>query len=99
MRRNIKLEPLQKGSETNDLNAFKISFTGVDPHSAQAVTNKLTTLFKSENLKSREEESRRTTNFLADELEVTPAELKQQESRVRDFKMQHLGELPEQQGL
>jgi len=35
MRRNIELEPLQKGSEPKDLNAFKISFTGVDPHSAQ----------------------------------------------------------------
>ena len=49
MRSNIKVEPLQKGSETKDLNAFKISFTGVDPHSAQEVTNKLTTLFISEN--------------------------------------------------
>jgi polysaccharide chain length determinant protein (PEP-CTERM system associated) len=97
MRRNIKLEPLQKGSETKDLNAFKISFTGVDPHSAQAVTNKLTTLFISENLKSREEQSTGTTNFLADELEATAAELKQQEGRVRDFKMRNLGELPEQQ--
>ena len=97
MRRNIELEPLQKGSEPKDLNAFKISFTGVDPHSAQEVTNKLTSLFISENLKSREEQSTGTTNFLADELEVTAAELKQQGNRVRDFKMHYLGELPEQQ--
>ena len=87
MRRNIKLEPLRKGSETKDLNAFKISFTSVDPHSAQEVTNKLTTLFISENNQSREEQSTGTTNFLADELGAVAVELKQQGSRVRDFKM------------
>jgi polysaccharide chain length determinant protein (PEP-CTERM system associated) len=97
MRRDIKVEPLQKGPETSDLNAFKISFTGVDPHSAQEVTNRLTTLFISENNKSREEQSAGTTNFLTDALGVTAAELKRQGSRVRDFKMHYLGELPEQQ--
>jgi uncharacterized protein involved in exopolysaccharide biosynthesis len=34
---------------------------------------------------------------LDDQLQVAAAELKEQESRLRDFKMQHLGELPEQQ--
>lgn len=97
MRHNINIEPLQKTPENNDLNAFRISFTGVDPHSAQAVTDRLTNLFKIENLKSREEQSTGTTNFLADELAVTARELKQQEDRVREFKMKNLGELPEQQ--
>jgi len=97
IRDNIKIEPLQNNPVNQDLNAFKISFTGVDPHSAQAVTNKLTTLFIDENNKSREEQSMGTTNFLADQLQVAEAELKQRESRVRDFKMSFLGELPEQQ--
>ena len=97
MRRNIKIEPLEKGSETGGLNAFKISFSGDDPHTAQEITKKLTTLFISENNQSREEQSTGTTNFLADELQTVAAELKQQESRVRDFKMRNLGELPEQQ--
>jgi len=35
MRSNIKVEPLQKGPETRDLNAFKISFIDVDPRTAQ----------------------------------------------------------------
>jgi polysaccharide chain length determinant protein (PEP-CTERM system associated) len=97
MRGNIKVEPLQKGSESRDLNAFKISFTGDDPHTAQEITNKLTTLFISEDLQSRDEQSTGTTNFLTDQLEVAAAELKQQGGRVRDFKMRYLGELPEQQ--
>jgi polysaccharide chain length determinant protein (PEP-CTERM system associated) len=97
MQGDIKIEPLQKSPESKDLNAFKISFTGVTPHSAQEITNRLTTLFIQENNKSREEQSTGTTNFLADQLRVAEAELKQRESRVRDFKMSYLGELPEQQ--
>ena len=97
MRDDIKIEPLEKSSEPKDLNTFKISFTGVNPHSAQDVTRKFTTLFIEENNKSREEQSTGTTNFLADQLQVAEAELKQRESRVRDFKMSYLGELPEQQ--
>ena len=97
MRRNIKIEPLEKNSEPNDLNAFKISFIGDNAHLAQEVTERLTTLFINENNESREKQSTGTTNFLADQLEVAEAELKQQESRVRDFKMSFLGELPEQQ--
>jgi polysaccharide biosynthesis transport protein len=97
MRSNIKVEPLQKGPETRDPNAFKISFIAVDPRTAQEVTNRLTTLFISEDLQSRDEQSTGTTNFLADQLEVAAAELKQQGGRVRDFKMHYLGELPEQQ--
>jgi polysaccharide biosynthesis transport protein len=97
MRSNIKIEPLEKASDSKNLNAFKISFTGDGAQTAQKVTNRLTTLFINENNESREEQSAGTTNFLADQLEVAAADLKQQESRVRDFKMSFLGELPEQQ--
>ena len=97
MRKNIKIAPLQNSTDPKDLNAFTISFTGVDPHSAQQVATKLTTLFIEESDKSREKQSTETTNFLSDTLDVAAAELKEQESRVREFKMQALGELPEQQ--
>jgi polysaccharide chain length determinant protein (PEP-CTERM system associated) len=97
MRSNIKTEPLQRSAEGRDLNAFKISFTGANPHVAQAVTDKLTNLFINENNRSREEQSTGTTTFLTEQLETAAAELKRQEGRVRDFKMSFLGELPEQQ--
>ena len=97
MRGKIKIEPVEKNSESRDLNTFNISFTSGDPHSAQEVTKELTTLFINENNQSREEQSTGTTNFLADQLKVAEADLKQLESRVRDFKMSNLGELPEQQ--
>jgi len=97
MRSKIKIEPVEKTTETRDINTFNISFTWDDPHAAQQVTKELTTLFINENNESREEQSTGTTNFLADQLKVAEGELKEQESRVRDFKMNNLGELPEQQ--
>ena len=50
-----------------------------------------------ESEKSREEYSKGTTDFLSAKLEAAAEDLKQQESRVREYKMQNLGELPEQQ--
>ncbi|MFZ0963055.1 MAG: Wzz/FepE/Etk N-terminal domain-containing protein [Terriglobia bacterium] len=97
MRKDITIEPTGKGTETKEPNSFKISFTGTDPHMAQEVTSKLTTLFTQEYLESREDQSKRTTIFLGDQLQAADADLKQQESRLRDFKMHYLGELPEQQ--
>ena len=98
MRSNIEIVPTQKGSEEpRGSNAFKITFTGNDPHSAQAVTGRLTDLFIKENNQSREEQSTGTTKFLADELVSAEEALNQQDIRVRDFKMHNLGELPDQQ--
>jgi polysaccharide chain length determinant protein (PEP-CTERM system associated) len=97
MRGKIKIEPVEKTPGSRDISTFNISFTSSDPYSAQEVTKELTTLFINENDQSREEQSTGTTNFLVDHLKVAEADLKQQESRVRDFKMSNLGELPEQQ--
>ena len=97
MRSNITITPNEKGPDPKGLDAFNISFIGDDPRSAQAVTNRLTTLFIRENNESRVDQSTGTTKFLADKVVEAAADLKEQESRVRDFKMKNLGELPEQQ--
>jgi polysaccharide chain length determinant protein (PEP-CTERM system associated) len=97
IRSDITIQPLEKGSDPKELNSFKISFRATDPHMAQEVTSKLTTLFTQEYLRSREEQSTGTTNFLDEHLQTAAADLKQQEARLRDFKMHYLGELPEQQ--
>jgi succinoglycan biosynthesis transport protein ExoP len=97
MRKNINIAPLVKLTDPKDLNAFTIAFTGNDPKTAQDVATKLTALFIEESDKSRERQSVDTTNFLAGALDVAAADLKQQENRLREFKMQALGELPEQQ--
>jgi polysaccharide chain length determinant protein (PEP-CTERM system associated) len=98
MRSNIVIQPEQEqGPEPRGLNAFKISFIGDAPGSAQAVTGRLTELFIKENNQSQEEQSTGATKFLADKLAEALADLKEQDIRVRDFKMKYLGELPEEQ--
>ena len=97
MRRNIEITPLASGPQQRNVNAFKISYVADSPVLAQQVTSRLTTLFISENLKTREDQATNTTKFLQKQLETAKAELATQEERVRDYKTRHLGELPEQQ--
>jgi polysaccharide chain length determinant protein (PEP-CTERM system associated) len=97
IRSDINLAPPEKAGEAKDLNSFKISYTGNDPHMAQRVTLELTTLFTQGYEKSREEQSAGTTNFLDEHLQAAAEDLRRQEELQRDFKMKYLGELPEQQ--
>ena len=98
MLRDIGIEPLTSDPmQQRDLNSFRISFITENPVVAQQVTSKLTSLFIQENLKTREEQASNTTSFLHDHVETAKRILEAQEQRLRDFKMQYLGELPEQQ--
>ena len=97
MRRNIEITPLASGPQQRNVNAFKISFVADSPLLAQQVTSRLTSLFISENLKTREDQATNTTRFLQEQLESAKTQLAAQEERVRDYKTRYLGELPEQQ--
>jgi polysaccharide chain length determinant protein (PEP-CTERM system associated) len=99
MQKDIDITPLAetKTSAGRDFNAFKISFTAEAPIVAQQVTSTLTSLIIQENLKTRSEQATNTTSFLHEQLEAAQKNLANQEQRLRDFKMQYLGELPEQQ--
>jgi polysaccharide chain length determinant protein (PEP-CTERM system associated) len=97
MRRDVTVVPIESKLGRGEVNAFKVSFVAENPHTAQAVTQRLTTLFIEQNLKTRADQTNTTTNFLHEQLEAAKKELHEQEQRLRDFKMQYLGELPEQQ--
>jgi polysaccharide chain length determinant protein (PEP-CTERM system associated) len=97
MRRNIEIKPLEGDPQRRNVNSFRISFYADAPHMAQDVTSRLTTLFIEQNLKTREQQAIGTTEFLGSQLAVAREELQRQEKRLRDFKMEYLGELPEQQ--
>ncbi len=98
MRKQISIEPIIARPDQKTIDAFKISFTCENPRKAQAVTNRLTSLFIEQNLETREHQATVTTGFLKEQLEVAKVKLAEQEARVRDFKLQNLGQLPEQQG-
>ena len=97
MLRDISIDAIVSGTPQKDLNAFSISFTTENPLVAQQVTSTLTSLFIQENLKTREEQAANTTGFLHQRMEDAKKKLEVQEQRLREFKMQYLGELPEQQ--
>jgi uncharacterized protein involved in exopolysaccharide biosynthesis len=61
------------------------------------VANALASLFIEENLKAREEQATGTSDFLQNQLQETRKQLEAQEAKLKDFKLQHLGEMPEQQ--
>lgn len=78
------------------IDAFTVSFEGETPVEAMNVTNKLTSLFVEENLKTREQLIEGTSEFLENELESMRQLLEKQEEEIREYKKRHIGELPQQ---
>jgi polysaccharide chain length determinant protein (PEP-CTERM system associated) len=95
MRKDIEIELVRNG-QNNSVSAFTVSFLAGDPRTAQRVTSELTNLFISENLEVRQKQSEDTTRFLQDQLETARKSLSDQEEKIRQFKGQHVGELPTQ---
>jgi polysaccharide biosynthesis transport protein len=96
MRKDIEIELVRDG--VGSVNAFNVSYTARDPRAAQQVTSQLTDLFISENLEGRQRQSEDTTKFLEEQLATARLSMEEQEEKIRQFKGQHVGELPAQVG-
>ena len=94
MRKSIDVE-LVRGAD-NRISAFNIYYSADDPHVAQQVTSKLTNLFINENLEVRQQLSEGNTKFLESQLASARQGLEGQEEQIRQFKAEHVGQLPEQ---
>ncbi len=94
MRKDIQIELVRDAR--NQINAFNVYYWSRDPYVAQQVTSQLTNLFINENLEVRQQESEDTTKFMEGQLETARQTLAAQEDKIREFKAQHVGELPEQ---
>ncbi len=97
MRKDITTSVVSDFGSTQDLQAFRIQYSGKDPRLVAQVTNQLANLFIEENLKAREQQAAGTTEFLDSQLQETRKTLETVEGKLRDFRMKHLGEMPEQQ--
>lgn len=97
MRADIRTSVASEFGGSQDLQAFRISYRGRDPRLVAAVTNQLASQFIDENWKAREEQATGTTDFLSNQLEETRKALNEQETKLKEFKLKHLGEMPEQQ--
>src|SRR5579862_9257231 len=94
MRKDIDIELVRDAR--NMITAFNVYYTSRDPHLAQQVTSELTNLFIDENLEVRQQQSEDTTQFLENQLESARKSLAEQEDRIRQFKGEHVGEMPGQ---
>src|SRR4030067_457815 len=96
---DLKVERLSKNIniQVKGKNAFTISFKGDDPEMVMKVVNTLTSLFIDENLKIREQQAAGTSEFLEGELKSIKDKLESREKALKEYKTQHIGELPEQQ--
>jgi len=101
MRKDIGLETISAadtGGQRRALSrtvAFKLSYEGRNPDTVQKVSNVLASLYLEENLKAREEQAARTTDFLEKELDQLRGQINDYELRISEFKKIHMGELPE----
>jgi polysaccharide chain length determinant protein (PEP-CTERM system associated) len=97
MRKDVNVSVVSDFGGSQDLQAFRISYSGREPRLVAQVANELATLFIDENLKAREQQATGTTEFLQSQLQQSRKDLEQQEAKLRDFRMKHIGEMPEQQ--
>jgi polysaccharide biosynthesis transport protein len=95
MRQDIEIE-LVRDTHNDRITAFNVYYSARDPQIAQQVTSELTNLFINENLEVRQHQSEDTTKFLESQMEAARQNLAAQESKIREFKGQHMAELPSQ---
>lgn len=94
MRRHITLQVKQGSSQ--GLSSFTITYECGSASQAANVANKLAATFIDWNLKNREQLAEDTTRFMAAQLEEAKQTLQNQEEKLRQFKMEHIGQMPDQ---
>src|ERR1035438_9974480 len=97
MRSDISVSVVSDFGSSQDLQAFRITYSGGDPQLVAQVAAELASLFIEEHLKAREQQAQGTTDFLTNQLGETRKTLEEQEAKLRDFRLKHIGEMPEQQ--
>jgi polysaccharide chain length determinant protein (PEP-CTERM system associated) len=97
MRAHISVTVVSDFGGAQDLQAFRIRYGGKDARLVAQVANELAALFIEENLKAREQQATGTTDFLQNQLQEARRTLDEQEAKLKDFKLKHIGEMPEQQ--
>ncbi len=76
--------------------SFYLRYKGSDPETVAKVANALANMFVERNLKQRTSQAEATAQFLKNQLEKVYLQLKEREEALKNFKMTHMGELPEQ---
>jgi protein tyrosine kinase modulator len=95
-RMRLDIDLVAKPGSGSEMGTFTVTFHGTSPQVVANVANELASSFIDWNLKSREQRAEDTTHFMSTQLEEARQGLQQQEGRLREYKMQHIGEMPDQ---
>jgi len=95
----IVVAPIEQmaGTRPNRLPGFHILVTLSDPHLAQQVCADITSIFVTEDTKSREVASANTTDFMGEQVEAARLRMNEQDQKLAQLKQQYLGALPDQE--
>jgi polysaccharide chain length determinant protein (PEP-CTERM system associated) len=75
---------------------FRVTYEGDSPYKVMQVTQRLASLFVEENLKDRERLAVGTNQFLEQQVEEVRKRLEELETRAREYRERHAGQLPSQ---
>jgi polysaccharide biosynthesis transport protein len=90
MRKSIFIEPSKRGD------TFNISFVGSNPKKVMKVTNALAARYVAENQKYRRDLAKERGAYAGAELFMNKEILDKKEAIMRDYKIKHYNEMPEQ---
>jgi len=94
---SLELKELQRQVYGRDNTfGFKIGYRGRDPEIVAQVANTLASQYVEENLRMRTRQATETTKLLKKQLDDIKERHDDQERRIANFKLRHMGELPEQ---
>jgi succinoglycan biosynthesis transport protein ExoP len=94
----IDLDKEERGGRSIVI-AVHVTYAASSPQLAADVANDLASFYEREDLRMREQRAGNTRSKLQEQLADARQRLDEQETRLKDYKMHHLSELPEQVGL
>ncbi len=77
-------------------NAFEMTFGASDPQTAAKVANRLPEIYAEQEVQLRQGQAARATQLFSDQMGTLKQSVTDWERRIAQFKVEHLGELPEQ---
>lgn len=96
MQKAIGVRTIPSSEASHGMPGFYITYTADDPHIAQAVCSKISSIYVNENLSARQQSAAGTTDFLKQQLADSKASLDQQDAKLAAFQQKYFGRLPEQ---
>lgn len=97
LRTSITITPLASmpGTQSQSLPGFYVNVSFGNPHLGQQICTEITSMFMEQNARTLNDQVKRTTSFLGQQLAEAKAKLDAQDGKLAQFKMKYLNSLPE----